>query len=288
MIAVILVGGEGTRLRPLTEHMPKPMVPIANRPFLERQLEHLEQHGITDVVLSCGYRPNQIRDYFGDRLGYVVEDYPLGTGGAIENAARDISETFLVCNGDVLTDLDITELVAFHRERGASATIALHPVEDPSRYGLVRTDERGAVEAFIEKPPPGEAGVNTINAGTYVLEPVVLGLIPRGENVSVERQVFPHLVGDGLFASAQDGEWIDIGTPESYLAANLSLAPAENVADPSARVDPTARVAHSVLGPGSSVGPGAVVDRSVLLAGAEVGRDVTISDRVVWDGGFVW
>jgi mannose-1-phosphate guanylyltransferase len=289
VIAVILVGGEGTRLRPLTERMPKPMVPIANRPFLEHQIEHLEWHGITDVVLSCGYLPHQIRAHFGDRLTYVVEDHPLGTGGAIENAARGIPDTFLVCNGDVLTDLDVTALVAFHRERGAQATIALHPVDDPSRYGLVRTDERGAVEAFIEKPPPGEADVNTINAGTYVMEPGVLRLIPPGEKVSVEREVFPRLVGDGLYARAEDGEWIDIGTPESYLAANMSRTPAENVADPSARIDPTARVAHSVLGPGSSVGPDAVVERSVLLPGAAVAGGSRITGRVVWDdGGFVW
>ena len=289
MIAVILVGGEGTRLRPLTAHMPKPMVPIANRPFLELQIEHLERHGITDVVLSCGYRPDQIRDHFGDRLSYVVEDHPLGTGGAIENAAREIDETFLVCNGDVLTDLDVSGLIAFHQARGAQATIALHPVDDPSRYGLVRTDEQGAVEAFIEKPPPGEADVNTINAGTYVMEPEVLRLIPPGQMVSVEREVFPHLVGDGLYARSEAGEWIDIGTPESYLAANLSRTPPENVVDATARIDPTARVAHSVLGPGSSVGPGAVVERSVLLQGAAVEGGASITGRVVWeDGGFVW
>ncbi len=287
MIAVILVGGEGTRLRPLTEQMPKPMVPIANRPFLEHQLEHLERHGITDVVLSCGYLPDQIRDHFGDRLGYVVEDYPLGTGGAIENAAREIPDTFLVCNGDVLTDLDITELVAFHRARDAAATIALHPVDDPSRYGLVRTNGQGAVTAFIEKPAPGEADVNTINAGTYVMEPGVLDLIPAGKNVSVEREVFPRLIGDGLYARSEAGEWIDIGTKESFWAANMEEMPAGGLVDPAADVDPAAQVVDSVVGPETVIHRGAIVERSVVLPGGVVAEGARISGRVIGRG-FEW
>ena len=181
VIAILLVGGSGTRLRPLTDWLPKPMVPIANRPFLEHQIAHLRRHGVTRVILSCGYMPDAIRDHFGDSLEYVVEDPPLGTGGAIENAARGLEETFLVGNGDVLTDLDVSALVEFHRTRQARATIALHPVDDPSRYGLVR-DRRATARstAFIEKPKPGEADVDTVNAGTYVMEPDVLVLIPPG------------------------------------------------------------------------------------------------------------
>ena len=180
MIAVLLVGGEGTRLRPLTEWLPKPMLPIANRPFLEHQIGQLRGHGIDRVVLSCGYLAESIREHFGDELEYAVEPEPLGTGGAIRFSAENIDETFVVCNGDVLTDLDLGALIAAHRDRGARATIALHRVADPSAYGLVRTGEDGDVTAFVEKPPPGAADVDTINAGTYVLEPDVLELIPLG------------------------------------------------------------------------------------------------------------
>ena len=179
MIAVVLVGGAGTRLRPLTEWMPKPMLPIANRPFLEHQVAYLRGHGIDRIVLSCGYLPGPIREHFGDRLEYAVEPEPLGTGGAIRFAAGGIDETFVVCNGDVLTDLDLGALLELHRARSATATIALHRVEDPSAYGLVRTGPDGAVTAFVEKPAPGEADVDTINAGTYVMEPAVLGLVSR-------------------------------------------------------------------------------------------------------------
>ncbi len=178
MIAVLLVGGEGTRLRPLTEWLPKPMLPIANRPFLEHQIGHLRGHGIDRVVLSCGYLAEPIREHFGDELEYAVEPEPLGTGGAIRFSAGSIDETFVVCNGDVLTDLDLGALIAAHRGHGARATIALHRVEDPSAYGLVRTGEDGVVTAFVEKPAPGTADVDTINAGTYVFEPDVLELIP--------------------------------------------------------------------------------------------------------------
>ena len=207
VIAVVLVGGEGTRLRPLTYTTPKPMLPIANRPFLEHQVEHLRSHGVDRIVLACGYKPDAIRAHFGSELEYIVEPEPLGTGGAIAYAAREaaISETFVACNGDVLTDLDLTALVAFHGDRRARMTIALHPVDDPSRYGVVATDAGGAVTAFIEKPPPGSTPVRTINAGTYVVEPDVLDLIPPGGAVSVEYDVFPRLVGQGLYALADEG-----------------------------------------------------------------------------------
>jgi mannose-1-phosphate guanylyltransferase len=291
VIAVVLVGGEGTRLRPLTYTTPKPMLPIANRPFLEHQVEHLRSHGVDRIVLACGYKPDAIRAHFGDELEYVVEPEPLGTGGAIAFAAREagIDETFVACNGDVLTDLDLTALVAFHRDRGASMTIALHPVDDPSRYGVVATDADGAVTAFIEKPPPGSTSVRTINAGTYVAEPRVLDLVPPGRAVSIEYDVFPRLVGEGLHALSDEGAWRDIGTPESYLAANLDRMPPGGLVDPTAVVDPKAVVEGSVVGPGCRIEAGAHVHGSVILAGALVPEGVTMDNLVVGrTGESVW
>jgi mannose-1-phosphate guanylyltransferase len=291
VIAVVLVGGEGTRLRPLTYTTPKPMLPIANRPFLEHQVEHLRAHGIDRIVLACGYKPDAIRAHFGSELEYVVEPEPLGTGGAIAYAAREagVSETFVACNGDVLTDLDLTALVAFHRDRRARMTIALHPVDDPSRYGVVATGADGAVTAFIEKPPPGTTTVRAINAGTYVAEPDVLDLIPSGGAVSVEYDVFPRLVGQGLFALADEGPWRDIGTPESFLAANLERMPRGGLVDPTATVHPTAAVEDSVVGPGCRIEAGARVLRSVILAGALVARGMTVDNQVVGrTGQSVW
>jgi mannose-1-phosphate guanylyltransferase len=288
VIAVVLVGGQGTRLRPLTEWLPKSMLPIANRPFLEHQVAHLRHHGATRIVLACGYRPDAIRDHFGDSLEYIVEDEPLGTGGAIAFAARGIDETFVVCNGDVLTDLDLTALVAFHRSRRATATLALQPVDDPSRYGLVRTAADGEVEAFIEKPEPGQVDVDTINAGTYVLEPEVLDLVPPDVALSVEREVFPQLVGNGLYGRTERVGWIDIGTPASYLEANLSEMGEGGTVDPSAEIDPSAEVRDSVVGPGVVVGAGAHVARSVLLAGARVAAGAEVSEQVIGMDGPVW
>jgi mannose-1-phosphate guanylyltransferase len=284
--AIILAGGEGTRLRPLTTWMPKPVLPIANRPFLAYQLAWLASHGVDEAVLSCGYRADAISEQLGDehegvRLRYVVEDEPLGTGGAIENAARGTPETFVVCNGDVLTDLDLSALIALHRERGARATIALQRVDDPSRYGLVRTEPDGAVAAFVEKPPPGEQDVDTINAGTYVMEPDVLELIQPGLMVSVEREVFPRLVGTGLYARPDRCRWRDIGTLESYLDANLEEMPGGGLVDELAEVAASASVERSVVGPGARVEDGAQVRESVLLPGARVEGGATAERHIV-------
>lgn len=327
MKAVVLVGGEGTRLRPLTLATPKPLLPIANQPFLERQLGWLAAHGVTEVVLSLGYLPDAFVAHFPDatyagvRIRYAVEPEPRGTAGAIRFAAdvAGIDERFVVCNGDVLTALDLGALVAFHDARGAAATIHLVQVADPSAFGVVPTFDDGEVKAFVEKPPPGQAPTDWINAGTYVLEPSVLERIPAGINVSIERETFPRMLDQRgrLFAWAGDGYWIDIGTPEKYLAAHLDVlggalgpvpvAGAQEVdpgiwLEPGAVVDPSTRlvppvlvgrdaavgpgawVAGSTIGAGATVGYGARVTGSVLHAGAAVGRAAEVTDSVLGPG----
>ena len=299
MKAVVLVGGFGTRLRPLTLATPKQMLPVANRPMIERVLEHLAAHGIEEAVLALGYRPDAFAATYPDNrcagvaLHYAVEPQPMDTAGAIRFAATDagIDERFLVVNGDVLTDLDVTALVAFHDARRAEGTISLHRVEDPSAYGVVPTDASGRVEAFIEKPPRSEAPTDLINAGTYVLEPSVLDRIEPDVPVNVERVTFPAMVADGsLFAMDGSSYWIDAGTPATYLAANLDLitgargAPCPAV-DPSAIVD--GQVEAAVIGARAVVAADARVERSVLLAGARVEAGASVRDSVVGPGSCV-
>jgi mannose-1-phosphate guanylyltransferase len=298
MRAVVLVGGFGTRLRPLTDTRPKQMLPIVNRPMIEHVVDHLADHGIDDVVLSLGYRPDGFTGAYPEgicrraRLHYAVEPEPLDTAGAIHFAARDagIDERFLVLNGDVLTDLDVTGFVAFHEAAGAEGTIALHRVDDPSRYGVVPTDGDGRVVAFVEKPPPGEAPTDLINAGTYVLEPSVIDRIDPARRVSVEREVFPAMVAEGtLYARDGSTYWIDTGTPQEYIQAQLDLVdglrgePSEGV-HPAARVHPEATVKRSVVGAGATVGPGARVVGSVLLPGVHVGPGALVDSSVVGVG----
>lgn len=291
----MLAGGEGTRLRPLTYATPKPLLPIANRPFLEHQLAWLAGHGVEEVVLSIGYRPDAFAGRFPDgsfsglRLRYAVEPEPLGTAGAIRFAAADagINERFLVCNGDVLTDLDVTALVRFHDERGAEATISLTRVEDPSAFGVVPTAPDGRVLGFVEKPPRGEAPTDWVNAGTYVLETSVLDSVPPARAVSIERETFPGLLErDGkLYAMTSPAYWLDIGTPAKYLQANVDLLRGrEALLGTGCVVDPRAEVSASVLGPGSVVGDGARVVRSVLFEGARVGSGAEVVDSVVGSG----
>jgi mannose-1-phosphate guanylyltransferase len=294
--AVVLVGGFGTRLRPLTLSTPKQMLPIVNRAMIERVVEHLGVHGVDTAVLSLGYRPDAFADAYPDgrcagvELHYAVEPEPLDTAGAIRFAAThaDLAERFLVANGDVLTDLDVAALVAAHERTGAEGTIALHRVEDPSAYGVVPTDDRGRVEAFIEKPPRAEAPTDLINAGTYVLEPSVLDRIPPDRPVNVERVTFPQMVSDGsLYAFDGDTYWIDAGTPGTYLQANLDLIlgrrgqPEEGV-HPQAIVDGS--VDRSVVGAGVTIQAGAKVEGSVVLPGATIGRDALVRDAVVGAG----
>lgn len=304
MQAIVLVGGEGTRLRPLTNDVPKPALTLVDRPFLAYMVEWLAAHGVEEVVLACGFLPDVLREALGEeehegtRLRYVVEPDRRGTAGAIRFAAdalgEALGERFLALNGDVLTDLDLTALLDEHERAGARATLALYPVEDSSAYGLVSHDGDGAVTAFLEKT--GEEVPGEINAGAYVLERSVLDLIPPEREVSIEREVFPRLVGDGLRALALDGYWMDIGTPERYLRASWDILEgrvATRVAptapglliDPTAAVDPSATVGpRAVLAPGCRVGADAEVRDSVLLDGCSVGEGARVSGSVLGPG----
>ncbi len=321
MKAVVLVGGQGTRLRPLTLTTPKPLLPIANVPFLERQLNWLGRFGVDEVVLSLGYLPEMFRTHFADdrfgdiKLRSVVEHEPLGTAGGIRFAADGIDERLLVCNGDVLTDLDLAELVRFHDEREAAATIALTQVGDPSAFGVVPTRADGEVVAFVEKPPRDQAPTNWINAGTYVLEPEVVDSIPPRFTVSIERETFPRMLEapGRLYAMQSHAYWLDIGTPQKYLEAQLDVAsgrlgpPVDGASEvspdvwvePGAEIDETAvilgpsvigagarvgagvRVEASVLGPGTRVGEGSNLLRSVVLRGATVAAGTRVTDEVI-------
>jgi mannose-1-phosphate guanylyltransferase len=321
MQALILAGGEGTRLRPLTSTVPKPVVPLVDRPFIAFMLDWLHRHGVDDVVLSCGFMASGVRNVLGDgsayglRLRYVDEPEPLGTGGAVKFAEELLDERFLVLNGDVLTDIDLTAQLAQHERAGARATLALIPVEDPSAYGLVRCEQDGGVREFIEKPSPDQiVDTRLVNAGAYVLQRDVLADMPAGQHVSIEREVFPTLVGDGLYGYEASGYWLDIGTPERYLqatydildgavrttvtdaydAAHVALAPdAEvhgRVVGP-ALVGPGVRIAEgalvsgrTVLGRGVEVREGAHIDGAVVLDGAVVGPDCTLTHCIVGPG----
>lgn len=301
MRAVVLVGGFGTRLRPLTLGTPKQMLPVVDRPMIEWVMAHLATAGITDAVLSLGYRPDAFTGAYaggtcaGVGMHYAVEPEPLDTAGAIRFAARDagIDERFVVVNGDVLTDVDIAAVWRFHDEVGAEATIHLTPVDDPSRYGVVPIDDRGRVQAFVEKPPPGEAPSHWINAGTYVVEPTVLDRIPDGRKVSIERETFPALVADrSLYAVQTDDYWIDAGTPETYLQCQLDLVAGRRPERPPAiatdvRVAADATVADSVLMAEVRVDGGARVRQSVVLPGAHICRDAVVERSVVGPGAVV-
>ena len=287
MKAVVLVGGEGTRLRPLTLTTPKQMLPVGRRPMIERVIGRLGSYGVSGVVLSLGYKPDAfIRAYPDGRcaglvMEYAVEPEPLDTAGAIAFAAGEvgIDDTFLVLNGDVITELDVGELIRFHRDRGAEATIALTPVDDPSRFGVVATDGDGRVIDFIEKPAPGESPTNLINAGTYVLEPSVLDRIPSGRRVSIERETFPGIVAEGgLYALASPAEWVDAGTPATYLAANLKYAAPPG---PGTEVGEGADISSSVIGDGVKIGAGAVVSGSVLFDGSQVGPGAEVRSSIM-------
>jgi mannose-1-phosphate guanylyltransferase len=296
MRAVVLVGGFGTRLRPLTLTTPKPMLPVGHVPIIERLVANLAKGGVTDVTLALGFKPEPFVVAFpngecnGVTLHYAVEPEPLDTAGAIRFAAdhSGIDDTFVVANGDVLTDLDIGSLVDFHRAHSAEATIHLVGVDDPSSFGVVATDEHGRVVRFVEKPAPGTAPSNQINGGTYVLEPSVLKRIPAGHRVSIERVVFPDVAADGgLYAMATDDYWIDAGNPFLYRRANLDLLDGTRLdhacvaVHHDADVDPTATIEGSIVAEGATVAARATVTNSVVLPGAVVGLRALVANSVV-------
>jgi len=298
MQALILAGGKGTRLRPLTMHTPKPIVPIANQPFLLYQLELLKRADVRDVILSLSYQPQKIEDKIGDgsdynvRVSYAVEASPLGTAGAYRNASALISETTVVFNGDVLTDIDMNEVIRFHRERKAAATIVLTTVPNPTAYGLVETEADGRVRRFLEKPKADEITCNTINAGTYILEPKILDFIPAGENYSFEYGLFPDLLNrkEPFFAHIPNRVyWIDIGTPERYLQVHADLLSNSvgriHIKERRGQFD-SATVAEidelSMIGDDCQIKPGAQIINSVLGQGCFVEERARVENSVIW------
>ncbi len=297
MKAIVLVGGFGTRLRPLTLHRPKQMLPAVGIPMLEHVITGLGRNGVTEAILSLGYRPDAFRNHYPDgtcagvKLRYAVEPEPLDTAGAIRFAALEagLDERFIAVNGDVITDTNLTALVAFHERVGAEASISLTPVDDPSRYGVVPTDDDGRVLGFIEKPPPGEAPTNWINAGSYVLEPSVLDRIADGRKVSIEREVFPAIAADGsLFALGSEAYWVDAGTPATYLDIQLDLIdgkrgdPWNGIAD-TAQISPDAIVDRAIIGEGAIIEAGARVERSMIGAGSRVRTNAVVADSIIDD-----
>jgi NDP-sugar pyrophosphorylase family protein len=304
MKAILLAGGKGTRLRPLTVHTPKPIVPILDRPFLYYQIDLLKQiPEIDEVILSLNYQPRRIEEIFGEgeglgiRVRYVVEPMPLGTGGAIRYAGDSLTESVVVFNGDVLTQVDLAAVLRLHRQRKAKATIVLTPVENPRAYGLVEADAGGNVRRFLEKPGEDEITCNTINAGIYVLEPDTFDRIPKDTAWSIERSFFPSLIerGETFVAYVYGGYWIDIGTPAKYLQVHRDImdgrysAPPFN-GSPTAWVSPGARVDQG----GEIHGPCFIDEGSVVKAGAKIlpysviGRHTHIEEGAVVDGAIVW
>ena len=299
MRSLILAGGKGTRLRPLTVYTPKPIVPLMNRPFLAYQIEILARAGISDVTLSLNYQPNKIEEQIGDgsalevSVRYVTEPAPMGTAGAFRYAADPAGGPTVVFNGDILTDVDISRVLDVHRSNGSDATIVLVRVADPSRYGLVETDTDGRVLRFREKPSPDEIeqlGLDTINAGIYILEPTVLSLIPEGKNASFEYDTFPAILEKGMNFGAyileNDTYWRDIGNPKSYLEAHLDILAGKvrgiEPARANADVATAAVVEASVIGEGSVIKPGARVSNSVLGPGVHIEEKAVVRDSVVW------
>jgi mannose-1-phosphate guanylyltransferase len=317
MQALILAGGKGTRLRPLTVYTPKPIVPICNRPFLLYQIDTLRRAGITDITLSLSYQPFKIEQQLGDgsdfgvKISYTVEPLPMGTAGAYKFAEDLIREPTVVFNGDIVTDIDLKAVIREHNERKATATIVLAPVENPTAYGLVETEEDGRVRRFLEKPKADEISTNNINAGTYVLDPKVLDFIPSGENYSFEYGLFPDMLerGEPFYAHVPtDAYWIDIGTPARYLqvhqdvlagrvrgiklkdrrgafdaATHAEIDALSMIAD-DCTIKPGAQIINSVLGEGVHVEEKARIENSVIWAHTRVGSSAQVVGAVVGRG----
>jgi NDP-sugar pyrophosphorylase family protein len=306
MKAVILAGGEGTRLRPLTLSTPKPVVPVVDRPLLQHQLDLLARAGVREVVFSVAYRPERVQAVFGDgralgmHIRYAVEDSPLGTGGAVRNALGFLDERTVVLNGDVLADVDLAAIVERHAAEQASATIVLAPVPNPAAYGLVETDAAGRVLRFLEKPRPEQVTTNQINAGIYVLETPVVELMAPGVNLSIERYFFPALLqrGDRVLGPLHRGYWVDIGTPEKYLQVHRDIlnrrfpVPLHGQPRADGFVHADAAVAegalldgHFYVGPGCRVASGARLGPdAVLVADVSVEPGAYVRDSVLWRG----
>ncbi|MGI8983701.1 MAG: sugar phosphate nucleotidyltransferase [Acidimicrobiales bacterium] len=310
MKAVIMAGGEGTRLRPLTSNQPKPLMPLANRPMMEHVVRLLKDHGFEDVVVTLAFLPQTIRTYFGDgaefgvRMVYATEESPLGTAGSVRNARAELDDPFLVISGDVLTDIDLTELVAVHQRKGAMATLALKSMENPLEFGIVIAREDGSIERFLEKPTWGQVFSDTVNTGIYVCDPAVFDYIPEGQSVDFSSDVFPALLADGkpLFGHVAEGYWEDVGTLDAYVKAHQDV-----LAGKVAVAIPGFRIAEGVwLGEGAEVDPGAEVvgpaiigdycrieagahlkEFSVLGANVMVRADAHIEHSVVHDNAYV-
>jgi mannose-1-phosphate guanylyltransferase len=299
MQAVILAGGAGTRLRPLTSRVAKPVVTLVDRPFIVYMLDWLRRHGVVDVILCCGFLADGVRSVLGDgsrhriSLRYIEESEPLGTAGPLLLARDLLDERFLVLNGDILTDIDLGVQLSAHDRTGAVATLALVAVEDPSAYGLVVCEHDGAVREFVEKPVETGAGAALVSAGAYVLERSVLELIAPSRAVSIEREVWPELIGRGLYGVSASGYWLDIGTPARYLQGSFDIITGAVATDRtpqhhSAAIGAGCEIAADaqigelvVLGDGVAVGAGASIERSVVLAGAQIGAGCVLRDCIV-------
>ena len=300
MKGLILAGGKGTRLRPLTLNTPKPIVPVANAPFLLYQIDLMRSAGIEEVILSLSYQPRKIEDLlkdgmdYGIHIRYAVESTPLGTGGAFKNAEEHIDSTTVVFNGDILTGLDLGAVIARHKQAKAAATIVLTPVDNPSAYGLVETSKDGWVERFIEKPGPDEITCNTINAGVYVLEPSVLRYMPKGEPYSFERGLFPTLLEqkEAVLAYVFDGYWIDIGTPRKYLEVHYDILEnkfkSERVSkssiDPATLPPDVSIDSKSIVDADVTIRSGVRIENSVIGRNCKIDEGVHIVDSVIWSG----
>ena len=309
MKALFLAGGLGTRLKPITNELPKPMVPVMGKPLLERNIKNLKKHGIDEVILSTCYKPQRIKEYFEDgskfgvKINYISEDIPLGTGGAIKNAQEFFEDTFLVFNSDILSDIDISEIVRFHKEKGALATIAATQVDNPSAYGVIEHDEKGFITAFKEKPLPHETNSNLINAGIYVFEPDLLDEIPTGRVVSIERETFPLLLEKGYKISVYNkcSYWLDLGTPEKYMKAHKDILNRKlkieghnfntksKFISKTAKIHQNARIVGPVyIGKNVEISDYAMVGpNTVLCDGSFVGMGAKVIGSVVWSQAIV-
>lgn len=297
MKAVILVGGEATRLRPLTCNTPKMMVPVLNRPFFEALVDYLKEHNVVDIILALGKSAKQIQDYFGDgsklgvRLTYSVENLPLGTAGAVKNAERFLDDSFIVLNGDIFTDIDLSQMMRLHERNEAVASLALTPVEDPTIYGVVETDSEGRVRRFIEKPPRDKVTTNMINAGIYILEPGILSCVAPSTFSMFERDIFPRLLEKGqvMYGYPFRDYWIDMGTPDKYLKLHHDLLRRHlGNKDVQSEGESFVHSAAQIEGP-AMIGECCFIDRNSIVRGPVVlGARCRVEEGAVVEGTVVW